>query len=280
MSVSNPGKTVVRDGITLNVIDEGQGPAVLLVHGFPDSSLLWRHQVQALTSAGYRVIAPDNRGFGRSDAPVGVEHYTLDEFADDLVAILDACGVDRAAVVGHDWGAGISWALVDKIDKRASCFVTMSVGAPQAYAECDDIRQKEISWYILMLQIEHVAEQMLSAADWKVFRQWARDHAETEHWISDLSREGRLTSMISIYRANVMPMLLSAKQYLSTVPTLGLWSTGDHYLVEEQVIASGRHVQSDWQYEKVQDASHWMMLDRPDHINRLLLNFIGKHPPI
>lgn len=280
MSVSNPGKTVVRDGITLNVIDEGQGPAVLLVHGFPDSSLLWRHQVQALTSAGYRVIAPDNRGFGRSDAPVGVEHYTLDEFADDLVAILDACGVDRAAVVGHDWGAGISWALVDKIDKRASCFVTMSVGAPQAYAECDDIRQKEISWYILMLQIEHVAEQMLSAADWKVFRQWARDHAETEHWISDLSREGRLTSMISIYRANVMPMLLSAKQYLSTVPTLGLWSTGDHYLVEEQVIASGRHVQSDWQYEKVQDASHWMMLDRPDHINRLLLNFIGKHPPV
>lgn len=280
MSVSNPGKTVVRDGITLNVIDEGQGPAVLLVHGFPDSSLLWRHQVQALTSAGYRVIAPDNRGFGLSDAPVGVEHYTLDEFADDLVAILDACGVDRAAVVGHDWGAGISWALVDKIDKRASCFVTMSVGAPQAYAECDDIRQKEISWYILMLQIEHVAEQMLSAADWKVFRQWARDHAETEHWISDLSREGRLTSMISIYRANVMPMLLSAKQYLSTVPTLGLWSTGDHYLVEEQVIASGRHVQSDWQYEKVQDASHWMMLDRPDHINRLLLNFIGKHPPV
>lgn len=267
-----------RNGVSLNYIDEGHGPAVMLVHGFPDSINLWRHQIPALLDTGYRVIAADNRGMGQSDAPMGSEAYALDEIVSDLVAILDAGAVERVAVVGHDWGAVIAWGLVDRIGQRASCFLPMSVGAPQCYASCDDIRQKEIGWYTLMFQMEG-AEQMLVAADWKLFRQWARHHDETGHWIADLSREGRLTAALNIYRANLLPMFTGDVQYTSTVPTLGLWSAGDDYLVEEQMVASGRFAKDYWRYEKVDDAGHWLMLDRPERVSRLLLNFLSNHQP-
>ena len=270
---------IERDGVKLNFIDEGVGPVVLLIHGFPDSIHLWRHQIPCLINAGYRVIAADNRGMGQSDAPQAVEAYTRDELSADCIAILDACSVDRVAVVGHDWGAVIGWVLVDQIAQRASCFAALSVGAPQCYAGCDDIRQKEMGWYTLMFQMAGLAEQLLTTDDWKLFRQWTRHHAETEHWIKSLSREGRLTAGINIYRANILPALSGQIVTGSDVPTLGLWSTGDAYLVEEQMVASGRSVKSEWRYERVDNASHWMMLDRPDHINRLLLNHLTRHHP-
>ena len=272
-----PTKQLEREGVSLNYIDEGRGRAVLLLHGFPDSIHLWRHQVSALLDAGYRVIAADNRGMGQSDAPAGSEAYALAEIVSDLVAILDECEVEQVAVAAHDWGAMIAWGLVDRIGERVTCFAPLSVGPPQCYASCDDIRQKEIGWYTLLFQMEGAAEQMLMANDWKLFRQWARHHTETEHWIADLSREGRLTAALNIYRANLLPILTGAVQYSSQVPTLGLWSTGDAYLVEEQMVAAGRFVQADWRYERVEDASHWLMLDRPDHISRLLLNHLGQH---
>lgn len=270
-------RQLTRDGVSLNYLDEGRGPAVLLIHGFPDSINVWRHQVPALLAAGYRVIAVDNRGMGNSDAPQDVADYALDKIIADLLDIIDECAVDQLAVVGHDWGAVIAWGLVEQIGERATCFVPMSVGPPQCYAGCDDFRQKEIGWYTLMFQMEVVAEQMLTADDWKLFRQWTRHHDETACWIADLSREGRLTAAMGIYRANVFKLLTGEIQYGAIVPTLGLWSSGDDYLVEEQMVAAGRHVKADWRYERVADAGHWMMLDRPDHINRLLLNFIGQH---
>jgi pimeloyl-ACP methyl ester carboxylesterase len=272
-------RQLARDGVSLNYLDEGNGPAVLLIHGFPDSINVWRHQIPALLAAGYRVIAADNRGMGQSDAPQEVADYDLEEIFADLLAILDECSIDRVAVVGHDWGAVIAWGLVERIGERATCFVPLSVGAPQCYAGCDDIRQKELGWYTLLFQMEGVAEEMLAGNDWKLFRQWTRDHDETQHYINDLAREGRLTAGINIYRANILSMLSGATRYSVIVPTLGLWSSDDAYLVEEQMVAAGRYVKADWRYERVPDAGHWMMLDRPDHINRLLLNFIGQYQP-
>src|SRR3954454_11404476 len=104
-------RRVAGDGIELEVLDEGAPPAppVLLVHGFPDSSYLWRHQVEALTGAGLRTIAPDMRGFGASDKPAAVEEYLLTRAVADLVAILNALGIPQARLVGHDFGAAVAW---------------------------------------------------------------------------------------------------------------------------------------------------------------------------
>src|SRR5689334_10978461 len=97
------------DGVELAVRDEGEGPPVLLLHGFPDSSYLWRHQIEALTAAGMRCIAPDLRGRGASERPEGVEAYAIRHSVADAVAILDGLGIERADVVGHDFGAAVAW---------------------------------------------------------------------------------------------------------------------------------------------------------------------------
>src|SRR5919107_3812646 len=114
-------RRIAGDGVTLGVADEGAGRAVLLLHGFPDSSHVWRHQVAPLVDAGMRVIAPDLRGFGASDAPQAVEEYALTRSVADMLAVLDALDVERAHAVGHDFGAALAWLLAtlapDRVDR-------------------------------------------------------------------------------------------------------------------------------------------------------------------
>lgn len=106
-----PMRRVAGDGVTLAVVDEGEGRPVLLLHGFPDSSQVWRDQVPALLKSGMRVIAPDLRGFGESDKPEAVEEYAVSRSVADVLALLDGLGIERAHVVGHDWGAAVAWVL-------------------------------------------------------------------------------------------------------------------------------------------------------------------------
>jgi pimeloyl-ACP methyl ester carboxylesterase len=146
----------------------------------------------------------------------------------------------RAALITHDLGAMLGWALVDHHPERFTCHAALSVGALPAFRGCRDIRQREKSWYTLLFQYPGMAEKSLAQDDWRLFREWARHHPEVEHWIADLSREGALTAALNWYRANVaMP---ASERLAVRVPTLGLWSDGDAFLIEEQMVASGRYV--------------------------------------
>jgi len=265
------------NGLHFRVVEDGSGPAVLLLHGFPDSSYLWRNQVPALVAAGYRAIAPDLRGFGESDKPEAVEAYALPLLLSDVTGILDTLGVDRAHVIAHDWGAALGWLLAGMYPDRIERFVALSVGHMSAFAAAG-IEQREKSWYMLLFQFRGIAEEALRRNEWRLFRQWARDHAEVEHWISTLSRPGALTAGLNWYRANVAPetLLADPAPFPSVkVPTLGVWSSGDAYLTEEQMVRSREHVTGAWQYERIEGASHWMQLDQPEQLNRLLTHFLA-----
>ena len=104
-------RRITGDGVELAVLDQGEGPAVLLLHGFPDSAELWRHQIPTLVDAGFRVVAPDLRGFGDSGKPADIEAYRVGKSVSDLTKVLDALEIEQANVVGHDWGAGVAWAF-------------------------------------------------------------------------------------------------------------------------------------------------------------------------
>jgi pimeloyl-ACP methyl ester carboxylesterase len=265
------------NGLRFRVLDDGHGPAVLLLHGFPDSSHLWRHQIPALVGAGYRVLAPDLRGFGESDKPTETEAYALPLLLGDVVGVLDALEVNRAHVVAHDWGAALGWLLAGMYPQRVERFAALSVGHMNSFADAG-IEQREKSWYMLLFQFRGVAEELLSRHDWQLFRQWARHHPETEHWIADLSRPGALTAGLNWYRANVGPAsMLAEPQPFPAVPapTMGVWSSQDAYLVEDGMTRSREHVSGPWRYERVDEASHWMQLDQPDQLNRLLVDFLG-----
>ncbi len=268
---------VAGDGVSLAVLDEGEGSPVLLLHGFPDSSYLWRRQVPALVKAGMRVVAPDLRGFGESDKPESVEEYALSRSVADVLAVLDGLGIERTHVVGHDWGAGVAWVLAAIAPVRVDRLVAMSVGHPNAL-RTRSIEQREKAWYQLLFQFAGVAEGLLTRDDWKLFREWLRGDGDLERYLVDLSRPGALTAGLNWYRANVAPSLeLKPRPPLPAVavPTLGLWSSGDNYLTEDRMLRSAEHVTGPWRYERIEGASHWMQLDAPEEINELLLDFLG-----
>lgn len=266
------------NGLSFHVVDEGRGTPVVLLHGFPDSSRLWRHQVPALVDAGYRVIAPDLRGFGESEKPQEVGAYAMPILVSDVVGILDALGVERAHVVGHDWGAVLAWTFAALLPDRVERLVALSVGHPNAFPELP-IEQREKSWYMLLFQFEDVAEQLLQRDDWKLFREWTRGDGEGDRYVEDLARPGALTAGLNWYRANAAPAAqLEAPLQLPAVaaPTLGIWSSRDHYLIEDGLRGSAKHVSGPWRYERIDGASHWIPLDAAERLNELLLGFFAE----
>lgn len=270
--MSLKGQIINVNNINLNVVMEGNGPAVILLHGFPDSAYLWRNQIPVLAEAGYKVIAPDLRGFGDSDAPEGKEHYITDKIVGDVLALMDYLGVSQASVVGHDWGAIIGWILSICHPELVNRYVAISVGHPKAYRGAG-LKQKLRAWYAMAIQLYGIAEKTTRVNDWFILRKLTKDHPETRHWIEDLSRSGRLTAGMNWYRANLMKML-QGNFLPSKVPAFGLWSNGDIFLTEDQMKNSAAYVDAPWRYEKIEGSSHWIPLDASERLNQLLIEYI------
>jgi len=268
---------VAGHGVELAVLDQGDGPPVLLLHGFPDSSHVWRHQVPALVSAGLRVIAPDLRGFGESDRPDGVDDYRMRHIVADVVALLDGLGIEKVRVVGHDFGAAVAWIFAASFPARVERLVVMSVANPNTH-RTRPIEQRQKSWYVLLFQFTDVAEQLMTREDWKLFREFLDGAGDLEQYLRDLSRPGALTAGLNWYRANLAPQIeLKPGSMLPPVmaPTLALWSSGDQYLTEDCMLASAEYVTGPWRYVRIEDAGHWMQLDARDQVNALLLEFLA-----
>lgn len=263
-------------GIGIEVDVRGEGRPVVLLHGFPDSGRLWRHQVAALVDAGFRTIVPDLRGYGASDKPAEVAAYSIPLLVGDVVAVLDDLSVERAAVVGHDWGAALAWGVGLLAPDRVEHLVAMSVGHPLAFRSAG-MRQRQLSWYMLLFQFEGVAEQWLRTEGWANFREWS-GHPDADAVVAELERDDSLTPALSYYRANVPAESFVAPPFeLPPVaaPTMGIWSTGDFALTEEQMTGSEGFVSGPWRYERIEGPGHWLQLEAPDEVNRLLLDFLS-----
>lgn len=259
------------NGIDLNVVIAGEGPDVLLVHGFPDSWEVWRRQIPALVEAGYRVIAPDMRGCGDSEIPPAVGDYRIGNLVADLVALLDALGIASVKLVAHDWGAVIGWHLAIEHPERVERYVALSVGHPAAYAAFD-LRQRLMGWYVLFFQLRDLAEWILTRHGWAVFRRIIRFDAEFPRWRERLSRPGRLTAGLSYYRANLHLLRSRGVAQPVAVPVDAFWSSGDRFLAEKQMLESQRHVRAGWTYTRIDGAGHWLQIDAADRFTPMLLD--------
>lgn len=269
-------KSVRLGELTFAVQDEGDGPAVIMLHGFPDSHELWRNQVPPLVKAGYRVIVPDLRGFGESSKPTAVADYKMLNIVGDVLGILDSLGVARAHVVGHDWGAALSWVTASFAPDRVDHLVTMSVGHPRAFTGAG-FEQREKSWYMLLFQFEEIAERWLSDNDWANLRRLWGTHPDIERVLQNLARPGALTAALNWYRASVHPRswLERPIQFPKVqAPTMGVWSSGDQALVEAGMKNSGEYVDGSWRYERIEGAGHWLQLEATDEVTTLLLDFL------
>lgn len=258
----------------LHVEQEGAGPAVLLLHGFPDSVHLWRGQIPALAEAGHQTIAFDLRGFGRSDRPADVDAYRIELSVRDAMAVLDSIGVERATVVGHDWGAVVAWALAAAAPERVERLVALSVGHPAGFWAPS---QWAPSWYMLFFQFRGVAERALRRDDWRMLRGFLRG-GDVDRYVRDLGRPGALAAALNWYRANVSPTVIGADVPWPmppvSCPTLGVWGSADVALTEGQMTRSARHVDGEFRYERLEGVGHWIPTEATEQLNRLLLEFL------
>ena len=270
-------RTLTINELEFPVTVYGSGPPVVFLHGFPDSRTVWRYQVQAVADAGYRVIVPDQRGFGGASRPDGVEHYRIDLLAADIIAIMDQLEIARARLVGHDFGAGLAWFMAAHMPERFEQLVVMSVGS-SGNPGWDSIEQREASWYFDFFNKTDIAERALQANDWDFFRRLTRHSGDQDHFIRDLSRPGALTAALNWYRANTRGWggLHTGLNYpLIDMPVLGIWSSGDPFLKEKQMQESRINVAGPWRYARIEGAGHWFMLEEPAQVNRLLVEFFG-----
>lgn len=265
-------------GLEFRVVDEGEGLPVVLLHGFPDSSYLWRNQIPALVEAGFRAVAPDLRGFGESAKPEAVEEYAIPLILGDVRGILDSLEIEKCRLIGHDWGAAVAWIYTVFDAARIEKLVAISVGHPAAFRS-GGMDQRAASWYMYIFQFHGIAEELLERNDWRWFREWIDwlGGGDIDRYVEGLSRPGALTAGLNWYRANAPPgSLLAEVPALPPVevPTLGIWSTGDRALTEEQMVESSKYVSSEWRYERFDGCGHWIPLHRPEELNSLILGFL------
>ncbi len=264
-------------GVKLDVQVEGKGKPVVLLHGFPDSKRLWSKQVPALVDAGFQVIVPDQRGYGASDKPAEIDAYSIPFLAIDVTAILDALSIERAHVVGHDWGAAVAWATASFAPERVDHLVALSVGHPSSFGSTG-LDQREKSWYMLLFQFPGVGERWLSADNWAGMREWS-NHPDFDAVVAELERSGALTTGLNWYRANITPeAFVDPPLELPPVqaPSMGVWSTGDFALTEGQMTGSSKFCTGEFRYERLEGPGHWMQWEAPDKVNALLLDFLTK----
>lgn len=213
---------------------------------------------------------------GESDKPHAVGDYALPILVQDVLSILDAVGVERAHVVGHGWGAVLAWELAIAHPERVDRLVAISVPHP---AIGRSVRQLEKFWYIFFFQFAGMAEEALSRDGWRLLREWLRGQGDVESYVEDLCRPGALSAALNWYRANATPAYLvsePAPRPPVRVPTLGICGAHDIALLAERIAASGDYVRDLWRFELFENAGHWIPLECPDQLNRLLIDFLGE----
>jgi pimeloyl-ACP methyl ester carboxylesterase len=262
------------DGLAFHVEVTGEGPPLVLLHGFPDSGEVWRHQVAPLAALGRTVVVPDLRGCGRTDAPREVRRYRLDRLGQDVIEIVDALVPGGAAfdLAGHDWGAALGWHICSRWPERVRRFAALSVGHPEAYRRAG-LEQKLKGWYLLLFLAPGMAEAFLRAADFRALTRNAPTPEDAARWRRDLARPGRLTAGLNWYRANLTAEAFRRRVAPVTVPTMGLYSSGDVALAEDQMRNSERYVDAPWRYACLPKVGHWLQIEAADRVNELLADW-------
>ncbi|MCZ2857652.1 alpha/beta fold hydrolase [Blastococcus sp. VKM Ac-2987] len=252
-----------RNGLTFDVRDAGPtgGEPVVLLHGFPQDSTAWDRVAPALHQHGLRTLAPDQRGYSPMARPRGRSHYRLRETADDVLALLDAAGLESAHVVGHDWGGIVGWALGSWNPERVRTLTALSVPHPGAMARAMVTSDQALrSYYVGMFQLPVLPEQLLLAGDGAALRRVLSSGGlpddAVDRYVRRMREPGALTAAINWYRA--LPWSGRDPVGKVRVPTLHVWSTGDAFLGRAATEDTARFVDAAYRLEVLEGVPHWI----------------------
>lgn len=279
---------IKTNGIELQVAAMGpkDGELLILLHGFPETCRAWEPYLSAFAQAGYRVVAPDQRGYGGSDKPQEVAAYEPAMLMNDILGLIDACGRARAHAVGHDWGAFVAWSLAIHHPDRLEKMVVMNVPHPHVMGRRlrRDPRQMLRSWYMGMFQAPRLPEFVLRLRRHQVLK-WmltgtSRANAFTasqlQHYEQAWQQPGALTGMLNWYRAGVRTIraAAAAPAVRVHVPTLILWGKQDVALVPEGAQDSA-DLCDDVRIRLWESNTHWLHHERRHDVQNHILNFLA-----
>lgn len=271
------------NGLEFQVADEGprDGEAVLLLHGFPQDHTSWDGLVPGLHEAGYRTIAPDQRGYSPGARPTATTDYCMAPLVADALAILDALEVDRVHVVGHDWGGAVAWALASEAPERVASLTVLSTPYPGAM-KAVALRSTQLlkSWYMGMFQVPGLSERVLrpGGRGWRALSQ-GLPRAASEHYATRAQVPGALPAMLRWYRALPLDAVRpSIAWHRIGVPTLYIWGQRDPALGRAAAEATAGFVTGPYTFVALPDHGHWLPESAADEVLPLLLQQIRDNP--
>ena len=272
----------------LHYVEAGDGPLIILLHGFPEFWYGWRQQIKPLASAGFRVVAPDMRGYNLSSRPVGVAAYDSDRVAADVRGLVHERGAKSAMLVGHDSGGTAAWATAMNHPEVVDRLAILNAAHPRRLLQgLRTPRQLRKSWYFFYFQLPGLPESHVRAGHWRFFRNFlqaahpgAYTPQEIERYVEAWSQPGAATAMINYYRASVRQSPKRAEAQLRPIqaPTLVIWGQRDRYLGPELAEPDRADVPNLDRVERLPDASHWVHHDEPERVTQLLIDFAPAPP--
>lgn len=275
--------------VRLHAVETGEGPLVVLLHGFPDFWYGWRWQLDALAAAGFRVVAPDMRGYNLSEKPAGIWGYRLDRLAADVAGLVRACGVERARVIGHDWGGVVAWHAALRHEGLVDRLAVLNAPTPQALRPgLPPIEQLLRSWHVCAFQLPGLPEAALAFNDFALLRMALAGEgkradsftrADLDRYAEAFAEPGALSAAIDYYRA--LPWFAAADGARAATrferPVLVVWGDEDPHLVPAMAALDPARVPRG-RVERIAGAGHWVQLDARERVNDLLIDFVRARP--
>jgi epoxide hydrolase 4 len=279
---------IKTNSVQLHVVQAGaaEGPLVILLHGFPEFWYGWRQQIPALAEAGYRVWAPDQRGYNWSDKPAGVSAYSLDLLAEDVVGLIDTAGRETAVVIGHDWGANVAWWLAARYPERLSRMVAINV--PHYAVMARHLRQSRAqlrkSWYIFFFQLPWLPEALIRRNNYQAAVRALQESSrpgtfsteDIDQYRQAWSQPGAMTGMINWYRAIIQKRPTSSPSPRIQVPTLLIWGAQDMFL-DQAMAQPSVDLCENGRLALIPEASHWVHHEEPVQVNELITTFLKRY---
>src|SRR3954469_2611719 len=278
----------LRDGyaevgnVVLHYVEAGDGPLVLLLHGFPEFWYGWRQQIAPLVEAGFPVAPPDLRGYNLSSRLDGFTEYTADKPAEDIHGLIHELGAESAMVVGHDWGGTVAWTLAMNHPEVVDRLAILNAAHPRKLNEgLRNPRQLLRSWYFFYFQFPRLPERRARRRQWRVFKRFLRDARpsytaeEMDRYVDAWSQPGAANAMIDYYRAAVRLSSKQGEPRPIAAPTLVIWGQGDRYLGPKLAEPHHEDVPRLDRVERIANASHWVHHDEAERVNELLVNFLA-----
>jgi pimeloyl-ACP methyl ester carboxylesterase len=273
-------ETYAHDGLTFDVTDRGptDGRVVIALHGFPEDRFCWDGVTGVLNEAGYRVLAPDQRGYSPGARPLDRRAYVISRLGRDVLALADAAGVDRFDVVGHDWGGFVAWDLAARYPERVRTVTSLSTPHPRAAADAMlHSTQILLSWYIGFFQLPWLPERVFSRrsgeAGAKGLERAGLDVVTAERYAARFASPGAMTGPLNWYRA--LPLEGRDRTPNVGVRSLYVWSDGDRFLTRAAAERTANYTTGPYRFEVLVGQNHWLPTNAADLVAPLMLEHLS-----